>query len=513
MQESLLSEPSGEAPLGVLLVEDSVADARLVEEELRGHDEVALVWVRSLDQARQALAMQRFDAVLLDLLLPDAHGIDLIDGLRGLAGDAALLVLSGQSSDDLLLARAAIRKGAEDFLPKGARAPFVLPRMIATAVERRRRNGRPASSAVGGAAPPVVGGGDAFWSCCLVTRRVSLSAAAARLLGHAAPAGDRPLEAVMAGLPRPSRSALLRLWCRLRRGTGPVTALLFDDQAPCPGARPQDTLVEARARHDAAGHVVALEGSLVDITAARRLDRLHGAILDQLGHELRTPLTTIRAALGLLHEGIGEPPPHGSAGLLGRAVRNADRLAGILDDILATAPAASRDNRRLPPPVGTDRRALENFLERATAAHRSAAAARGVALVMAPAGGGTRTKAAKPAAETLPADGQPADPPAVLGLIVDALLADSVRRAGAGGRVAIGVTPGDGWTGLAIGIEAAGATDLAVAGSGPVGRCSCGGDSRHVAVLERLIERAGGRLVEIPGGGGGAWRLALPVGV
>lgn len=508
MQEPLLIDPPGEKPLGVLLVEDSAADARLVEEELRQYDEVALSWVRSLEEARAALAARPFDAVLLDLLLPDARGIDLIDGVRGLAGDAALLVLSGQSPDDLLMARAAIRKGAEDFLPKDARAPHLLPRMITTAVERRRRAGALIAEAAAGA--PTTALDDGGWRCCIATGRLDLSAAAARLLGLTSTPGELSLASLLDRLPGKARRSLLRLWSRLGSGQAKVALMLFDNASPAPGLAPQDTLIEARACRDGDGRIVAVEGALFDVTAARRLDRLHDAVITQLAHELRTPLTTIRAALGLLHGGLGEPMPHGSGGLLDRAVQNADRLAQILDELLVHAPAQKlepRQKRRVPM---ADLSVLHDFLSQAVAAHQPAAFAAGISLRLDVV---PSTTDAGEASDAIGTEGDTSighDAPADVALIIDALLADALRRSAPAGRVGVGLDRQADGAWLTVESSAGQATDHPSTRTA-TSACHCRLDGQHLAILERLIERVGGRIVESPDVASTAWRVFLPL--
>ena len=95
------------APVQVLLVEDSAADVRLVQEELRDADAGALVLVRAptLGAARERLADEPVDCVLLDLSLPDAQGLEALAGVRAAAPDAPVVVLTGMPHDALALRR------------------------------------------------------------------------------------------------------------------------------------------------------------------------------------------------------------------------------------------------------------------------------------------------------------------------------------------------------------------------------------------------------------------------
>ena len=72
--------------------------------------------VSNLAEARKAVSTQRFDAVLLDLLLPDGNGIDWITDLRENYPDIAIIIITGVS--DIPMAVEAMRKGADNLLTK-----------------------------------------------------------------------------------------------------------------------------------------------------------------------------------------------------------------------------------------------------------------------------------------------------------------------------------------------------------------------------------------------------------
>lgn len=126
------------SPLGVLLVEDNPGDADLVREWLDQEDvyRFKLSPVTTLQQAQSALRSGVYDAVLLDLSLPDSQGIETLTHLRESCETIPILVFSGASSDENRLA--AYRAGAQDFIPKSEDAGRLLARAILYAVERYR---------------------------------------------------------------------------------------------------------------------------------------------------------------------------------------------------------------------------------------------------------------------------------------------------------------------------------------------------------------------------------------
>lgn len=75
-------------------------------------------------------------------------------------------------------------------------------------------------------------------------------------------------------------------------------------------------------------------GSIKDLSERREVDRLKREFVSTVSHELRTPLTSIRGALGLVAGGAaGEVSVH-AKGLLDIALKNSDRLALLVNDIL-----------------------------------------------------------------------------------------------------------------------------------------------------------------------------------
>lgn len=122
----------------LLVVEDNNGDARLIEEYLRESRFATfdIHHVVRLDAAITALKNGRsIDVVLLDLSLPDSHGIDTFYRLSVHAQAIPVVVLTGTDDD---LAMEAIRAGAQDYLPKRNLTPDVLRRVVQYAYERHR---------------------------------------------------------------------------------------------------------------------------------------------------------------------------------------------------------------------------------------------------------------------------------------------------------------------------------------------------------------------------------------
>lgn len=124
--------------LRILLVEDNPGDARLIREMLAEADLVhcELVHADSVTEAVAALASGPVDAVLLDLSLPDAQGLDTLERVRTDASETPIVVLTGLGDDGVALR--AVREGAQDYLVKGEFGERALVRSLRYAIERSR---------------------------------------------------------------------------------------------------------------------------------------------------------------------------------------------------------------------------------------------------------------------------------------------------------------------------------------------------------------------------------------
>jgi PAS domain S-box-containing protein len=123
----------------VLLVEDNPGDARLLQLTL---SEVSsahfdLTCVDMLHKAVESLSKEPFDAVLLDLSLPDSQGFDTFTKLHGQFPEVPIVVLSGLSDETLALR--AVQEGAQDYLVKGqVNGAALISRSLRYAIERKR---------------------------------------------------------------------------------------------------------------------------------------------------------------------------------------------------------------------------------------------------------------------------------------------------------------------------------------------------------------------------------------
>lgn len=126
----------------VLLIEDNPVDAQLTQDILAewANDRFDLTRVGTLSEGLARLARDRFDAVLLDLSLPDAQGLNTVTQVLATSPGIPIVVLTGY--DDQELALQAVQQGAQDYLVKGQAQADLLSRAIRYAIERKRTEER-----------------------------------------------------------------------------------------------------------------------------------------------------------------------------------------------------------------------------------------------------------------------------------------------------------------------------------------------------------------------------------
>jgi signal transduction histidine kinase len=74
--------------------------------------------------------------------------------------------------------------------------------------------------------------------------------------------------------------------------------------------------------------------TVADVTEARRAEQAKSEFVATVSHELRTPVTSIRGALGMLAGPLASGLPDKHKSLVELALRNADRLTLLINDIL-----------------------------------------------------------------------------------------------------------------------------------------------------------------------------------
>jgi len=118
-------------PPRALIVDDDPEVLQVLDEFVK-REGFAVTSARTLGEAREAIAANSPDILLVDIHLPDGSGIDLLDGLQSTATPEVVLITGDASVETAV---DALRRGAADYLTKPvdfARLKMVLANLART---------------------------------------------------------------------------------------------------------------------------------------------------------------------------------------------------------------------------------------------------------------------------------------------------------------------------------------------------------------------------------------------
>lgn len=128
-----------DTPINVLLVDNDndTAATGLIRKSLveAGNHPFRVESVTRLTAALERLGQGDIAAVLLNLALPDGHGIEVFEQVFHAAPGALILILATAKDEDV--ARQAVQRGAADYFVKGHADAHCLPRALRYLIERK----------------------------------------------------------------------------------------------------------------------------------------------------------------------------------------------------------------------------------------------------------------------------------------------------------------------------------------------------------------------------------------
>lgn len=122
----------------ILIIEDNPGDVVIIREMLREIADIHfnLLNACNLDEGLKILAKDDIDLLLLDLNLPDSHGIDTFIKMNQNSPNIPIIILTGLVDEKLAIE--AVGKGAQDYLVKGLIDGQLLVKSIKYAMERKK---------------------------------------------------------------------------------------------------------------------------------------------------------------------------------------------------------------------------------------------------------------------------------------------------------------------------------------------------------------------------------------
>jgi two-component system, NtrC family, sensor kinase len=123
--------------IAVLLIEDNPEVASLMSAMLKKAKSVcfSVTIADTLESGIRQLKAEQYNAILLDLTLPDSNGLETVRSVHVQAANIPIIVLTGV--DDEHIATHAVREGAQDYIVKGSADINGLIRSVLYAIERK----------------------------------------------------------------------------------------------------------------------------------------------------------------------------------------------------------------------------------------------------------------------------------------------------------------------------------------------------------------------------------------
>jgi DNA-binding response OmpR family regulator len=128
-------------PIKVLLIEDNTGDYEIILKMLEKSEtsEFELIHTPRLSSGIELLENNTFDAILLDLGLPDSEGLESFNVILKKHPEIPTIILTGLAVEETGIQ--SIKYGAQDYLVKGEFNGKLLTRAIQYAIERKKLEG------------------------------------------------------------------------------------------------------------------------------------------------------------------------------------------------------------------------------------------------------------------------------------------------------------------------------------------------------------------------------------
>lgn len=122
--------------IDILIVEDNTIDRIIAERILHKEANFQVQFANTLSQALEMMDKNDFNAILLDLNLPDSQGVSTFETIHAKRKDIPVIVLTG--TDDRYTTLEILRKGGQDFINKKNIVRHSLTESVIFSIERNK---------------------------------------------------------------------------------------------------------------------------------------------------------------------------------------------------------------------------------------------------------------------------------------------------------------------------------------------------------------------------------------
>jgi PAS domain S-box-containing protein len=322
-------------PIRILLIEDSLLDAMLAIEVLKGWPGCQVIHKGTLAEVVGMLSARSFDVVLVDLGLPDSDGLATAVAVMQWGPALPIIILTG--NDDDAAARQAIKLGAQDYLVKGTIVPDLFYRSIRYSIERKKaEQALKESEAFLRRSQEIAHIGS--WCFNVDRRELTWSQEVFRILGMEAEPGAIDYQRFRQRVPAEDREAVDRFYLgdAWHSGGNEIVhrVVRVDGKVR--------TIREKKEMADEAGDGVHWLGTFHDVTDALALEEKYyqaqkmeaiGTLAGGIAHDFNNILTSILGYADLARMALddSEPAQEDLAQVIIAATRAKDLVRQILD--------------------------------------------------------------------------------------------------------------------------------------------------------------------------------------
>ncbi|MBF0104250.1 MAG: response regulator [Deltaproteobacteria bacterium] len=365
-QNNNLSYRERTSVLKVLLIEDKQKDRDLIANYLMpALGEASLYMVEfstNLTRGLERIKKRGIDVILLDIALPESHGLEAFRFVSEEAPDIPIVVLTG--IENTMLAHQTLKLGAQDYLVKDSINTQLLKRAIDYACERKQLQMELSAAEEKKFKHIIDKNLDAMVVLNEGKKILFVNDAAERLFDETQTAllnqnFEYPVEI--------NKNIQIEILQKTgKKVVGEIRASHIEWE------KKNDILVTIRDVTE----FQKVESLKSQINEYERISKLKDQFLGTVSHELRTPLTIIRGAVGNMIDGIVGDLTEQQVRVMQIANNNVSRLARIIDDLLDLSRLESEKVRINPRQIDMD-----SFIERIIQSFQIVAQEKGLVLI------------------------------------------------------------------------------------------------------------------------------------
>ncbi|MGB5156692.1 ATP-binding response regulator [Desulfobacterium sp. N47] len=314
---------------GILVVDDEVRirDAcRLVLEDCGYGVCVAATGAEGLELIRD----RHFDIILLDLMMPEMSGFDVLAKVKALHPDTVIIVITGYATLEHSLD--AMKKGAFDFIPK----PFTPEHLRATIAKAiyYTQTLRDIADTRSRLRTLVNRISDGVMCTNHENRVVLANPAFLRMIGCSAESviGSSTDEFI--------NIARIREIIKETLNVNDSRALELTEEIPVNRhSRSEEIILNVRCTpfRDRTGRNIGVITVLHDITALKKMDRMKSEFVSTVSHEIRSPMNSVLMQIQVILDGLAGELTEKQRDILTRAYRKVENLAQMTTELLDLA--------------------------------------------------------------------------------------------------------------------------------------------------------------------------------